>query len=143
MKPSLTDKARYMMLDAYDRSYEPGSESVYAQHVLSALVAQEDNTATAVMSRLGIDLARLRGQLPAWETTTAPQSPKARHVLEAASREARELGSESLGTEHILLGLLQDQEGPIGHFLRENGIDAVRFKEALIEHRRDSGPQPG
>ena len=70
-------------------------------------------------------------------------TPRAKKVLELAAREARHLGQDYLGTEHMLLGLVREREGVAAQLLRLHGLTNQRIRAAVIEEIARGGDQPG
>jgi len=74
-----------------------------------------------------------------------PFAPRAKKVLELALTEALTLGHNYIGTEHILLGLVRENEGVASHILRELGADAgtIRMQAVMLLQSAASPPAPG
>jgi ATP-dependent Clp protease ATP-binding subunit ClpC len=115
------------------------------EHLLLGLIALGEGVAVSVLERLGVDLDSLRlevekavGQGPETKTAgTLPMTPRAKKVLALASSEARSLNHSYVGTEHILLGLLREEEGVAARVLKNLNVDLER---ARIEVLRQLDP---
>ncbi len=115
------------------------------EHILLGLIALSEGVAVNVLTRLGVDLESLRlevekavGQGPETKTAgTLPMTPRAKKVLALAGSEARSLNHSYVGTEHILLGLLREEEGIAARVLRNLNVDVER---ARIEVMRQLDP---
>ncbi|MFN2350745.1 MAG: ATP-dependent Clp protease ATP-binding subunit [Kiritimatiellia bacterium] len=118
---------------------------VGTEHLLLGLIALGEGVAVNVMERMGVDLGTLRlevekavGQGP--ETKQAgplPLTPRAKKVLALAKSEAGALNHNYVGTEHILLGLLREDEGVAARLLKNLNVDIER---ARIEVLRELDP---
>jgi ATP-dependent Clp protease ATP-binding subunit ClpC len=111
------------------------------EHVLLGLVRLGQGVAANVLRREGVDLEKLRLEveryvLRASEGTLPPPfpfTPRMKRVLETAQKEARSLSHTYVGTEHILLGLLGDDDGAASRVLRSFGLDASRIRQEVLK----------
>jgi ATP-dependent Clp protease ATP-binding subunit ClpC len=113
-----------------------GHRFVTPEHLLLGLAEVEPGVSGAVLKRLGVDLAADRPALLALLETVPRRaadepvvlSPEAERVLRQATVQARELGHNYIGTEHLLLGLLAVGPGPAADYLAGRGVtlDAAR-----------------
>lgn len=120
------------------------------EHLLLGLIALGEGVAVAVLEKMGVDLDILRlevekavGQGPDTQTIGAPPlTPRAKKVLALAKVEAQALNHGYVGTEHILLGLLREEEGVAARVLRNLSVDIER---ARLEVLRELNPnfEPG
>jgi ATP-dependent Clp protease ATP-binding subunit ClpC len=111
-------------------------EYLGTEHILLGLVQEGSGVAAHVLKNLDIDLRKIRREVEkivqpgpgAIRTGRLPQTPKAKKVIEYAIEEARGLNHNYVGTEHMLLGLLRDQEGVAAQVLLNLGLqlEAVR-----------------
>jgi len=131
-----TDRARKVMALANQEAQRFNHEYVGTEHVLLGLVKEGQGVAANVLHNLGIDLKKIRLEVekivksgPDMVTMgKLPQTPRAKKVLEFAIEEARNLGHNYVGTEHLLLGLLRENEGVAAQVLMNLGLklDDVR-----------------
>ncbi len=146
-----TDRARRAMGLAKAEANRLGHEYIGTEHLLFGVLAQPDCAAVKVLDALGIDRARIRSELerlvppePAGSTEgNLPFTPRAKRVLELTVDESTRLGSRAIGTEHVLLGLIREEDGIAALVLREVGVglDAVR---RLVDGRpRTTATDPG
>jgi len=80
---------------------------------------------------------------PGFGTAHVPFTPRAKKVLELSLREAVRLGSSSIGTEHILLGIVREGEGLAARILAASGATAERVRHAVHEEIARGGNPPG
>ncbi len=123
---------------------------VGTEHLLLGLIALNEGVAVTVLERLGVDLEALRleveksvGQGP--ETQTAgvlPMTPRAKKVLALSAAEAQALNHSYIGTEHILLGLLREEEGVAARVLKNLNVDLDRARTEVLKEL-DPNFEPG
>ncbi len=114
-----TDRARKVMALANQEAQRFNHEYIGTEHILLGLVKEGSGTGANVLKNLEVDLRKVRLEVEKLvksgpETVTAgklPQSPRAKKVIEYAIEEARNLNHNYTGTEHLLLGLLREQDG--------------------------------
>ncbi len=131
-----TDRARKVMALANQEAQRFNHEYVGTEHVLLGLVKEGQGVAANVLHNLGIDLKKIRLEVekivksgPDMVTMgKLPQTPRAKKVIEFAIEEARNLGHNYVGTEHLLLGLLREHDGVAAQVLMNLGLklDDVR-----------------
>ncbi|MCX5648981.1 MAG: ATP-dependent Clp protease ATP-binding subunit [Planctomycetota bacterium] len=131
-----TDRARKVMALANQEAQRFNHEYVGTEHVLLGLVKEGQGVAANVLHSLGIDLKKIRLEVekivksgPDMVTMgKLPQTPRAKKVIEFAIEEARNLGHNYVGTEHLLLGLLREHDGVAAQVLMNLGLklDDVR-----------------
>jgi len=121
-----TDRARKVMALANQEAQRFNHEYVGTEHVLLGLVKEGQGVAANVLHNLSVDLKKIRLEVekivksgPAMVTMgKLPQTPRAKKVIEFAIEEARNLGHNYVGTEHLLLGLLREHDGVAGETRR-------------------------
>jgi len=130
-----TDRARKVMALASQEARRFNHEYVGTEHILLGLIKEGDGVAANVLKYLGVDLDKARQSveqiLPIGDDSSFDDrslTPRAKKVMEYASQEARDLNHNYGGTEHILLGLLREQEGVAAQVLTNLGVkvDEVR-----------------
>jgi ATP-dependent Clp protease ATP-binding subunit ClpC len=124
-----TDRARKVMRFANEEARRLNHEYIGTEHLLLGLVKEGTGVAARVLNNLNIDLSKIRMEvekivqagpdLVTWDTL--PQTPRAKKVIAYATDEARKLNHNYVGTEHLLLGLLLEQEGVAAHILMNLG----------------------
>ena len=119
MYERFTDRARKVMQLANQEAQRFNHEYIGTEHVLLGLVKEGSGVAANVLKNLEVDLRKIRLEVekivqsgPDMVTMgKLPQTPRAKKVIEYAMEEARNLNHNYVGTEHLLLGLLREQEG--------------------------------
>ncbi|MCG2659241.1 MAG: ATP-dependent Clp protease ATP-binding subunit [Kiritimatiellae bacterium] len=122
------------------------------EHLLLSLIALGEGVAVSVLEKMGVDLDILRievekavGQGPETQTIGAlPMTPRAKKVLALAKVEAQALNHGYVGTEHILLGLLREEEGVAARVLRNLNVDIERARIEVLKEldpNFDPGPE--
>ncbi len=146
-----TDRARRVMGLANQEAQRFNHESIGTEHILLGLIKEGSGVAANVLRNLGVDLKRVRMEIEkkvpsGHEMVTMgrlPFTPRAKKVIELAFEEARALGHNYVGTEHLLLGLLRESGGVAAQVLVEQGLklDDVR-EEVLRLLGHDFGQEP-
>ncbi|MBL7258153.1 ATP-dependent Clp protease ATP-binding subunit [Paractinoplanes lichenicola] len=111
-----TDRARRVVVLAQEEARMLNHNCIGTEHLLLGLIAEGDGTAGQALHQLGVTAESVRAQLPEGDSppgTHMPFTPRAKKVLELSLREALQLGHNYIGTEHILLGLVREDEGLI------------------------------
>lgn len=138
-------KARDTLAGARTAASQFGHDGVATEHILLGLLGAGGSTARTVMATIGVDLERLRTVVtrllvPGVRRPLAEAdvrfTARSKKVIELSMAAARELGDTTVGTEHLLLGLLLEPVGRASDALREVGIDLAHTIE---EVRRVSG----
>ena len=141
-----TERARRAVFFAHEESHRLGANlistehhPISTEHLLLGVLRDDGNLACAVLFRIGIPHRSIRSDLARQlmpKASVAPQNieftPSGRRVLELAYEEARLLGNEYIGTEHILLGLLRETEGQAARLLHSLGADLERAREEAV-----------
>lgn len=111
-----------------------------SEHVLLGVLREEEGLGSRVLSELGVTIDELRGWIretvgmgDAVVTGQIPFTPRAKKVLELALREALSLGHNYIGTEHVLLGLVRENEGMHAKYLEQKGITAEHVRDMTIQ----------
>ena len=152
MYERFTDRARKVMQLANQEAQRFNHEYVGTEHVLLGMVKEGSGVAANVLKNLDVDLRKIRVEVEKLVQTgpdmvtmgKLPQTPRAKKVIEYAIEEARNLNHNYVGTEHLLLGLLREQEGVAAHRLHSAGIGdlpgfRVRLRPPVMDLRGDVG----
>lgn len=140
MNGMFTDRVKKVMQYAREESMRLGNDYVGTEHLLLGLVREGEGVAIAVMKNLGIDLEELAKDIERAITTTGgmmtigqmiPFTPRAKRVLEVAAQEARSMQHRYIGTEHLLLALIKDNESAASSVLTALRLDYDRTKEEI------------
>jgi len=134
-----TDRARRVVVLAEEEARMLNHNYIGTEHVLLGLIHEGEGVAAKVLESLGISLGAVRqqveeiiGQGQQVPSGHIPFTPRAKKVLELASREAKQLGHNYIGTEHILLGLICEGEGVAAQVLVKLGADLNRVRQQVI-----------
>jgi ATP-dependent Clp protease ATP-binding subunit ClpC len=140
-----TERARQVVVLAQDEARTLKHNYIGTEHILLGLLREEEGLAARVLDSLDITVEEVRAQVARIvgkgdEVTTGqiPFTPRAKKVLELALREALSLGHNYIGTEHILLGLVRENEGVAARILLDFDADAEKIRNEII--RMLSGP---
>src|SRR3989440_767163 len=154
MYERFTDRARKVMQLANQEAQRFNHEYIGTEHILLGLVKEGSGVAANVLKNLDIDLRKIRLEVekivqsgPDMVTMgKLPQTPRAKKVIEYSIEEARNLNHNYVGTEHLLLGLLREQEGVAAQVLINLGLKLEDVREEvlnLLGHNMDSGENSG
>ena len=141
MYERFTDRARKVMQLANQEAQRLNYEYIGTEHILLGLAKEGDGVAANVLKNLNVDLRRVRlevekivqaGPDPV-HPGKLPQTPHARKVIEYSIEEARKLEHKYVGTEHLLLGLLREQEGVAAQVLVNMGLRLQDVREEVLE----------
>src|SRR3954452_20130826 len=156
MYERFTDRARKVMQLANQEAQRFNHEYVGTEHVLLGLVSEGAGVAANVLKNLNVDLRKVRSEVekmaqhgPDLEdrlTGRLPQTPYAKKAIEYAIEEARALNHNYVGTEHLLLGLLREEEGVAAQVLMNLGLKLEDVREEvlnLLGHNMEQGESGG
>ena len=147
-----TDRARKVMQLANQEAQRFNHEYIGTEHILLGLVKEGSGVAANVLKNLDVDLRKIRLEVeklvqsgPEMVTMgKLPHTPRAKKVIEYAVEEARNLNHNYVGTEHLLLGLLREEEGVAAQVLRNLGLKLEDVREEvlnLLGHSVDTGSE--
>jgi ATP-dependent Clp protease ATP-binding subunit ClpC len=140
MYERFTDRARKVMQLANQEAQRFNHEYIGTEHILLGLVKEGSGVAANVLKNLDVDLRKIRLEVeklvqsgPEMVTMgKLPQTPRAKKVIEYSMEEARNLNHNYVGTEHILLGLLREQEGVAAQVLMNLGLKLDDVREEVL-----------
>lgn len=135
-----TDRARKVMALANQEAQRFNHEFIGTEHILLGLVKEGSGVGATVLKNLDVDIKKLRLGVeklvksgPDMVTMgKLPQTPKAKKVIEYAIEEARALNHNYVGTEHILLGLLRENEGVAAQVLMDIGLKLEEVRQEVL-----------
>ena len=134
-----TERARQVVVLAQDEARVLKHNYIGTEHILLGLLREEEGAAAQVLGRLGVTVEGVRTQVAQivgeGDNITAgqiPFTPRAKKVLELALREALHLGHNYIGTEHVLLGLVSENEGVAARILLDFDADAENVRNELF-----------
>ena len=141
------EACRRVLERAHDDAHRRLHEYVGTEHLLSALLEEEDSIASDVLRALDIDPADVRKQLDLAvrngnagdSSKTLPYTSRARRVVELSMAEARELGHGYIGPEHLLGGLISEEQGIGAQVLIQSGATLDRVRRATVRELEKRG----
>ena len=140
-----TERARQVVVCSQDYARECRHNYIGTEHVLMGLVREEEGLAARVLASLdvtreGVDdlVMEQVGRGEEASDGQIPFTPRAKKILELSLREALSLGHNYIGTEHILLGLVNEPDSRAQHILTDLGANAETIRDEVI--RMLSGP---
>ena len=141
MYERFTDRSRKVMQLSNQEAQRFNHEYIGTEHILLGLIKEGSGVAANVLKNLDIDLHKARLEVeklvvPSKEATTPgklPQTPRTKKVIEYAIEEARNLGHNYIGTEHVLLGLLREQEGVACQVLLNLGLSLESVRQEILD----------
>src|SRR5437667_8776733 len=154
MYERFTDRARKVMQLPNQEAQSFNDEYIGTEHILLGLVKEGTGVAANVLKNLDIDLRKIRMEVekivqagPDMVTMgKLPQTPRAKKVIEYSIEEARNPNHNYVGTEHLLLGLLREQEGVAAQVLMNLGLKLEDVREEvlnLLGHNMDPSESSG
>jgi ATP-dependent Clp protease ATP-binding subunit ClpA len=140
MYERFTDRARKVMQFANQEAQRFCHEYVGTEHILLGLIKEGSGVGANVIKNFGVDLRKVRLEVeklvqsgPDMVTMgKLPQTPRAKKVIEYSMEEARQLNHNYVGTEHILLGLLREEEGIAGQVLVNLGLNLAEVRDECL-----------
>jgi ATP-dependent Clp protease ATP-binding subunit ClpC len=136
-----TDRAKKVMSFARQEAMKFNHEYIGTEHILLGLVQEGSGVAANVLKNMTIDLDKIRHEVekivktgPSMVTMgQLPFTPRAKKVLELSLEEASQLSHNYIGTEHLLLGLIRENEGIAAQVLMNLGIKLEEVREEVLE----------
>src|SRR5581483_4656869 len=134
-----TDRARRVLTLAQEEAARFNHNYIGTEHLLLGLVREGDGMAAQVLRSLGVELNRVRsavefiiGRGDRMIVSETGLTPRAKKVIELAVDEARRLGHDHVGTEHLLLGLVREGEGIAAGILNTYGVLGKVREQTLL-----------
>ncbi|BDA42949.1 Chaperone protein ClpC1, chloroplastic [Coccomyxa sp. Obi] len=134
-----TEKAIKVVMLAQEEARRLGHNFVGTEQILLGLIGESTGIAAKVLKSMGVNLKDARvevekiiGRGSGFVAVEIPFTPRAKRVLELSLEEARQLGHNYIGTEHILLGLLREGEGVAARVLETLGADVTKIRTQVI-----------
>lgn len=136
-----TERARKVIVYAKEEARRFNHDYIGTEHLLLGLVREGEGVAAAVLQKLGLDLETIRLEVeklvqPGPQTQVLgdiPFTPRSKKALELSAEEARALGHNYIGTEHLLLGLVKEGEGMAYRVLLNLGLDLGKLRNEVME----------
>ena len=149
MFEKFTEKARRVMFFARYEASQFGAESIGSGHLLLGLLRESEKTSTQLLERMGVQTGPLRERVvgaltpkdhkvtPSSTSIDIPMEEEVKRILQHAATESAKLNHKHVGAEHLLLGMLKEDQGLAGRLLREAGADLIGAKEILLEATKE------
>ncbi len=141
-----TEKAIKVIMLAQEEARRLGHNFVGTEQILLGLIGEGTGIAAKTLKQLGINLKDSRvevekiiGRGSGFVAVEIPFTPRAKRVLELAWDEARQLGHNYIGTEHLLLGLIREGEGVAAKVLESLNVDIGRIRSNILRMLSESG----
>lgn len=140
MNGMFTDRVKKVMQLAREESVRLGNDYVGTEHLLLGLIREGEGVAITVLKNLNVDLGELSRDIERSITATGsmmtigqmiPFTPRAKKVLEVAAQEAANMGHRYIGTEHLLLALMKDNESAAANALATVNVEYAKVKEEI------------
>jgi ATP-dependent Clp protease ATP-binding subunit ClpA len=146
-----TDQARRVVVLAQEEARVLNHDRVASEHLLLGLAREHDGVAARALTSLGITEAAVRQRVEeivgrgkrAPQAAPIPFAPEAKKAMELSMREAMQLGHNYIGTEHLLLGLLRQGEGPATEALARLGAEPAAVRRQVIKLLHGEEERPG
>ena len=139
---NFTDRVRKVLAMAREEAAGLRHEYVGSEHLILAIVRERSGVAATVLRNLGVEGEKLvwrieetvkRGAPGSVKGPDLPYTSRAKKVLELAMTQARELGTNYVGTEHLLLGLIAEQKGIAAQVLTDAGVTLERARAETMK----------
>ena len=138
MNNMFTENVKRVMHLAREESARLGHNYIGTEHLLLGIIKAGKGKAVAVLTNLGLSLETVKQSVEDYVTTSGgtmtigevPFTPRAKQILEVAANEAKEMKTQFIDVEHLLLALLKDREGVAAQILAAFGVD---YKTAMEE----------
>ncbi|MEJ2314509.1 MAG: ATP-dependent Clp protease ATP-binding subunit, partial [Nitrospirota bacterium] len=148
MFEKFTERGRKIIIYAKEEAERRQNDYLGTEHLLLAVLREEDSLPVAILKKMGLTIEDLRMEiernLPLGNNILTfgdvPFTPRAKKVLELAVEEARLLGHSYIGSEHLLLGLVREDEGIAGKILRNYGANLLGARQLAINLSMKTAP---
>ncbi|QQR55935.1 MAG: ATP-dependent Clp protease ATP-binding subunit [Candidatus Melainabacteria bacterium] len=145
-----TEKAIKVIMLAQEEARRLGHNFVGTEQILLGLIGEGTGIAAKTLKSMGVNLKDARvevekiiGRGSGFVAVEIPFTPRAKRVLELSWDEARQLGHNYIGTEHLLLGLIREGEGVAARVLENLGVDLTKVRSHVIRLLGESGAAAG
>jgi len=140
MFEKFTERGRKIIIYAKEEAERRNNDYLGTEHLLLAILREEDSIPITILKKMGLSIDEIRFEvernLPVGSNLLTfgdiPFTPRAKKVLEIAIEEARLLGHNYIGSEHLLLGLIREDEGIAGKILRNLGANLLGARQLTI-----------
>ena len=154
MNNMFTDGVKRVMQHAREESARLGHNYIGTEHLLLGIIKEGKGKAATVLTNLGLNLDTVKQSVEDYVATSGgtmtigevPFTPRAKQILEVAANEAKEMKTQFVDIEHLLLALLKDKEGVAAQILAAFGVDfktAMEETVAVLEGKSSSQKEKG
>ncbi|MEO2148661.1 MAG: Clp protease N-terminal domain-containing protein, partial [bacterium] len=142
MFDKFTDRARKVMTLARKEAEHFQHDFIGTEHILLGLVQEGSGVASTALKNLHVDIGKIRAEIEkqvqsghgmAHHGKQLPFTPRAKRVLELCSEAAKELRHNYIGTEHLLLGMIREEQGLAASVLKELGVSLDDVRTEVLE----------
>ncbi len=149
MFEKFTDRGRKIIILAREEAEQHQNDYLGTEHIVLAILRERDGVAIAVVKKMGLSVEQIRLEvernLPSGSNTMTfgeiPFTPRVKKVIEYAVEEAKLLGHNYIGSEHLLLGVLREEDGIGGKTVRSLGGNLLTARQLTINLLRKSTPR--
>ncbi|MCF7936611.1 MAG: ATP-dependent Clp protease ATP-binding subunit [Synergistales bacterium] len=148
-----TERGKKVVQLAHREALRMGHDVIGTEHLLLGLMVEGEGLAAQVLHDLGVETDSVRDHIreavgdgePKTKPVDLPLSPRGKRVLDLAMREARNMGINYVGTEHVLLGLIVEGEGIAAQVLTAEGLDLQKVYQEIVDRlsRNEGGGEIG
>jgi hypothetical protein len=140
--PPFSDRVKKVMQLAREESARLGHNYIGSEHLLLGIIREGDGKAVTVLKNLGLNLQAVKQSIDVYFASSgghggkpeeAPFTPRAKQILEAARAEAKGMGSQIIGTGHMLLALLKHKDEAVAQILSPFGVDYKIAQGELVK----------
>jgi ATP-dependent Clp protease ATP-binding subunit ClpC len=144
-----TDTAIKVIRLAQEEARRLGHNFIGTEQILLGLIGEGNGVAAKVLNSLGVSLKEAReevekiiGRGSGFAVVEVPFTPRSKRVLDLSLEEARTLGQDYIGTEHLLLGLIRDGEGVAAKVLLNVGVDSIEIRAKVFQMLNETTSAP-
>lgn len=148
-----TERAQRALIYSQEEARNLGHNYVGTEHLLLGLLREGEGAAAQVLQGLGIDIEKIREQIESLVgkgnfnfTEGFGYTPRTKRIMELSFYEARNIGHNYVGTEHLLLALIREGEGVAARVLKDSGVDLQQVREQILKLLKEESVethQPG
>ena len=146
MFSNFTEKARIAIQNAHDIACELGHAYIGSEHLLLGILTEGSGVGAKILENAGAkkeDLIKriedvMGRNMPLSKNTELALTPRSKRILEIAAMEARKMGHNYIGTEHILIGIIRDGDGVGANILASSGVDFNNIYNDIISSTEQS-----
>ncbi|HKF19602.1 MAG TPA: Clp protease N-terminal domain-containing protein [Candidatus Dormibacteraeota bacterium] len=144
-----TDRAKKALVLAQEEAESAGHNYIGTEHLLLGLLREQEGLAGAALNALGVELDGTRNAIQAALSTAAPgvvfhivPTTRVKKVIEMAFEEAQRMGDSHVGTQHLLVGLLIEEEGLAARILVDGGVTLEKARAEIERLLKEGAEEP-